>query len=336
MDNLTHSLTGLMLSRAGLDRLTPRAAAVLMLAANAPDIDTVTALGGVHTYLDHHRGFTHGLPVLPLMALLPALAVGLWPNRPAAFSWPFAYLLSCIGLLSHLLMDWTNVYGIRLLAPISGEWFRLDITTVIDLWIWLVLGFAVAWPVLARLVNSEIGSRQTAGAGVARFALAFLVVYDFGRWVAHGRAVETLSARVYEGGPPRQIAALPHFVSPLHWSGLVEMPGHWRSMPVNLAREFDPEAGQTWYQAELAAPPVVAARREAPFQALQRFSRMLLWQSVRMPGGEDAGTEVRAMDLRFGEPVEGSFTARAVVSPDGSVSESSFQFRGPNTVMRPH
>ncbi len=126
MDNLTHTLTGLMLSRAGLDRLTPRAGAILMLAANTPDIDTVTALGGVYTYLDHHRGFTHGLPVLPLMALLPTLAAGLWPRRPAGFSWLYAYLLACIGLASHLLMDWTNVYGIRLLAPISGDWFRLS------------------------------------------------------------------------------------------------------------------------------------------------------------------------------------------------------------------
>lgn len=334
MDNLTHTLTGLMLSRAGLDRLTPRAGTILMLAANTPDIDTVTALGGVYTYLDHHRGFTHGLPVLPLMALLPTLAAGLWPKRPAGFSWLYAYLLACIGLASHLLMDWTNVYGIRLLAPISGDWFRLDITTVIDVWIWLVLGFAVCWPVLARLVNSEIGSRQTAGTGVARFAIAFLLLYNFGRFVAHTRAVDTLNSHLYEGGTPKQIAALPHFANPLAWSGLIELPGQWRSLPVNLLREFDPGGGQTWFQAEPSAA-LSAARREAPFQALQRFSPMLLWQSVRMPD-EQAGTEVRAMDLRFGEPAEGAFTARAVVRPDGSVAESRFQFSGPDTVLRPH
>ena len=334
MDNLTHTLTGLMLSRAGLDRLTPRAAAVLMLAANTPDLDTVTALGGVYTYLDQHRGFTHGLPVLPFLALLPTLAAGLWPRRPEGFSWLYAYLLACVGLASHLVMDWTNVYGIRLLSPLSGEWFRLDITTVIDIWIWLVLGFAVAWPVLARLVNSEIGSRQTAGAGVARFALAFLLLYNYGRFIAHARALDTLNSHLYDGGPPKQIAALPHFANPLAWSGLVELPGQWRSIPVNLLREFDSEAGQTWYQAEPSLALSVA-RRQAPFEVLQRFSRTLLWQSVQMPG-EQSGTEVKAMDLRFGEPIEGSFTARAVVRDDGSVAESRFDFRGPLTVMRPH
>ena len=39
MDNLTHSLTGLMLSRAGLNRFYPRATLVLVIAANIPDID---------------------------------------------------------------------------------------------------------------------------------------------------------------------------------------------------------------------------------------------------------------------------------------------------------
>src|SRR5262252_6337057 len=37
MDNLTHTAIGLFLSRAGLNRLTPRATAILLLASNAPD-----------------------------------------------------------------------------------------------------------------------------------------------------------------------------------------------------------------------------------------------------------------------------------------------------------
>ena len=44
MDNITHSLTGLMLSRAGLNRISPEATWVLLLAANAPDIDEFLAM----------------------------------------------------------------------------------------------------------------------------------------------------------------------------------------------------------------------------------------------------------------------------------------------------
>ncbi len=334
MDNLTHTLTGLMLSRAGLERLTPRASLILMLAANAPDADVLASLAGSTTYLDWHRGPTHGVPMLPLMAVLPMLAAGLW-RRPEGFSWPKAYLLSLIGLLSHLLLDWTNIYGIRLLSPISGEWFRLDLTAVIDPWIWLVLLLAVCWPVLARLVGSEIGARSTkAGAGMARFALAFLVLYNCGRTVMHARAIETLNSRVYPGGPPRQMAALPHFVNPLRWTGLLELPGRWEIHALNLAAQFDPDAGHLWYQAA-PAPEIDAARREEPFGALERFSRTLLWRNVRLPE-ENAGSEVRAVDLRFGTPDSGGFAAIVRVGPDGRVLESRFQFRSDQTPLVPH
>ena len=69
MDNLTHTLTGLFLSRIGLNRWTPGASAILMLAANAPDIDVVSAAGGSLNYLHYHRHLTHSLAAMPLMAI---------------------------------------------------------------------------------------------------------------------------------------------------------------------------------------------------------------------------------------------------------------------------
>ena len=59
MDNLTHTLTGLALSRAGLSRWYARPTLVLMLAANIPDIDIVTIAGGPFNYFQYHRGVTH-------------------------------------------------------------------------------------------------------------------------------------------------------------------------------------------------------------------------------------------------------------------------------------
>ena len=61
MDPLTHTATGLLLSRAGLNRWTPLATPILILAANAPDIDVVTAAGGSLNYLHYHRHLTHSL-----------------------------------------------------------------------------------------------------------------------------------------------------------------------------------------------------------------------------------------------------------------------------------
>ena len=180
MDNLTHTATGLFLSRAGLDRQVPHAAWILVLAANAPDIDAAAIAGGAIHYLTCHRGATHALPLLPLMALLPVLLVRLVSRRP--LPWKRAYLISLIGVASHLALDLTNMYGVRLLAPFTGRWFQLDIFHVVDLWIWAVIAAALGGPLLAKLVNAEIGARRRPPSrGIAVFALGFLALYAAGR-----------------------------------------------------------------------------------------------------------------------------------------------------------
>src|SRR5437773_8924320 len=108
MDNLTHSLTGLMLSRAGLNRLSPRGTLILMLAANMPDIDVVSWFSGRGKYLDIHRGYTHSWLLLPLMALVPVLVArwSLGGNGGERWSWGKAWGVSMLGVASHLLFDW--------------------------------------------------------------------------------------------------------------------------------------------------------------------------------------------------------------------------------------
>src|SRR5437764_14642273 len=96
LDNLTHTLTGLALSRAGLNRLTPRATAVLLLAANIPDIDVISSAWGSLAYLNYHRHLTHSLLLAPAMAALPLLLA-----RVAAREWKMAYLVSLAGVASH-------------------------------------------------------------------------------------------------------------------------------------------------------------------------------------------------------------------------------------------
>jgi len=46
MDNLTHTAIGLFLSRVGLGRWSARGTAILLVAANAPDIDILSIAGG--------------------------------------------------------------------------------------------------------------------------------------------------------------------------------------------------------------------------------------------------------------------------------------------------
>jgi len=323
MDPLTHSLTGLFLGRAGLNRYAEQAPWILVLAANAPDIDILTLAGGQLNYLHYHRHLTHSLIAWPVMALLPLLLVRLFTRRP--FRWVGAYAISLAAVASHLLLDYTNMYGIRLLLPFSGQWYRLDFTSVVDLWIWAALLAGLAGPALARLVNAEIGARtKNSGRGFAIFALLFLALYNAGRGVLHARAVATLNSRIYAGSAPLRVAALPGPVNPLAWRGLVDTRDFYAVVDVSLLEEFDPSRGARFDKAE-PTPAVQAANRSPVFREFFRFSQFPLEQAVPLAEPEGA-TRVEALDMRFGTPLRPAFVATADVSNSLRVIRAWFTF----------
>jgi inner membrane protein len=326
MDPLTHTATGLFLSRAGLERFSPRASAILMLAANAPDIDIIAAGWGALAYLNYHRHLTHALPPLPLVALLPVLAVRLFTRGP--FPWKRAYFISLAGVASHVALDWTNLYGVRLWLPFSSAWYRLDITSVVDLWIWAAALLALAAPVLVRLVHSEIGAREDRRAAArrfARFALAFLLLYNGARAVLHQRAVSVLEARIYGGAAPLRVAAFPSAANPLGWRGVVETRERYSLHEISLAEEFDPDRGQILYKPE-PSPALEAAARTRTFQEFLRFAQYPYWRVLPETGNH---TQVQTIDLRFGTPQRPSFIATAVVNERRQVVRAWFQFGAP-------
>ena len=69
-------------------------------------------------------------------------------------AWGMAYLVSLIGVASHLALDLTNVYGVRLLLPFSDRWLRLDLNSILDPWIMAALLLAVLAPALSKLVDA--------------------------------------------------------------------------------------------------------------------------------------------------------------------------------------
>lgn len=149
MDNLTHSLVGLAAAKAGLEKLSPRATTLCILAANAPDADIVTLIFGRWTFLQHHRGITHSIVgafalalALPLIFYLGDLLVARARKRAANIRLPGLLLASIIATATHPLMDWTNNYGVRFLLPWNPRWFYGDFVFIIDPFLWIVLGGA--------------------------------------------------------------------------------------------------------------------------------------------------------------------------------------------------
>jgi inner membrane protein len=154
MDNVCHTLAGAALGRAGLARTTRYGMATLMVASNLPDVDVAVFFTDTLP-VSFRRGWTHG--VLAQVTLPIVFAGVMWaiartrahppapgstrPHPPAPFR--SLLLLSYIGVLSHVFMDFLNSYGVRLLMPFSGRWFYGDALYIVDPWLYLVLGAGV-------------------------------------------------------------------------------------------------------------------------------------------------------------------------------------------------
>ena len=183
MDNLTHSLVGLTAAKAGLEKLSPGATTLCVLAANAPDSDIVVlAFGDRWTFLHHHRGITHAIVgVICLAIILPLIFYGvdrLWSRYKAqAPKTKLKGLLiaSFIASATHPLLDWTNNYGIRFFLPWSQKWSYGDFVFIVDPYLWLILGGAaflltassrflkIVWAVVAAVLTFLVVASPRSG-----------------------------------------------------------------------------------------------------------------------------------------------------------------------------
>jgi inner membrane protein len=323
LDNLTHTLTGLMLARALVPKSVPRAGLLMMIAANGPDIDLLWSWpGGMAHYLEYHRGISHSLACSPLLALLPVVIV--WALERRRIPWLWVWLFAWIAGLTHLALDWTNVYGIRMLLPIASTWLRLDSVNIVDPLVWAILLLGVAAPALGKLVSAEIGAKSGKGTGWAIFVLLLLGAYEGGRLMAHDRAVRMLDSRIYEGVSPARVAAFAQALNPLEWKGVVETSASYIVFYMNLRDEFDPGGGRVFYKAQ-PARAMEAAKKTRDFMALIRFSSFPLWR-VTPVSEPEGGSRVDLFDLRFGTPAAPGLAATAIVDAAGVVRSTNLGF----------
>jgi inner membrane protein len=183
LDNLTHSLVGLTVAKAGLERLSPGATTLCVLAANAPDSDIVVlAFGDRWAFLHHHRGITHAIVgVLTLAIALPLIFYGvdrLWSrykDQPQKTNLKGLLIVSFIASATHPILDWTNNYGIRWFLPWSQKWSYGDFVFIVDPYLWLILGGAaflltaktkflkVIWAIVAAITTFLVVASPRSG-----------------------------------------------------------------------------------------------------------------------------------------------------------------------------
>ena len=272
MEPVTHFLTGACLGRAGLNRKTALATLTLTLAAEAPDLDVIEGMvRGSAFGFAHHRGFTHSFLGVPLLALVVVgFVCVLWRLRGRKIAdpklpprWGILFLYACLAGLSHILLDFTNNYGVRPYWPFSEKWYSWDIVFIVEpvMLGFLILGLVV--PSLFGLIDREIGARRHGPRGrvAATLALAGVVLMWGVRDYEHRRAVQALEARTYNGVDPLRASAYPKWIDPFHWDGVVETPALFALAPVDsLAPEVDPEGSMEIRYKPEETPVTLAAK----------------------------------------------------------------------------
>ena len=305
-------LTGACLGRAGLNRTTGLATVTLVLAFEAPDIDSLWYFAGSVAGLQHHRGITHsfvGAPFVAAMVLAIVYGIYRWMRSRGTQSklppnWKLLYAYACLGALLHLFQDFTNNYGVRPFAPFNPKWYSWDIVFILDPIMLGALFLGLVLPGLLALITEEIGSRkpQFRGRAGAIFALLCVALVIFVRDFEHRRAVNALNARTYRNQEPLRASAFPHFLSPLAWNGVVETQDFFHMLPVDSGSgEVDPLNRAIVRFKPEETPVTLAAKKSRLGQVYLDWAAYPLVSQERAEGGRQL---VQFEDLRF-ESVEG-------------------------------
>ena len=357
MEPVTHFLTGACIGRAGLNRKTAYATLAAVLAAEAADMDVFWGLRGPVEELKHHRGISHTFIAAPvvagvivgLVALLhlwwdarrkrKLAAIALDPEapiprrlQPKPVHWGWLYLTALIAALSHLLLDWTNNYGLRPFFPFNPRWYTGSFVFIAEPVLWALLLAAMIIPGLLGLIGGEIGARSKPfrGRGWAIFALVGMGIVWGWRWSEHAQALALVENAQVASQPVKRMAAEPYPVDPFRWHVILETADFYQTAEVNTRTgeiASDPQRDVMY------KPPTTAAVEAAKQTPLGKvYLDWGTWAVVRDVGQEPVyglappqlpanrqWTTVEFSDLRFNYSFLASARSTAPKTLGGSV-----------------
>lgn len=298
MEPITHFLTGAALARAGFNRKTALATATMTLAAEAPDLDVFWSIKGPVYGFAHHRGFTHSfLGLILTSALVTAVMYLGWlvrgrktniPNLPPR--WGLLFFFAYVAGLSHILLDYTNNYGVRPFWPFWEKWYSWDIVFIVEpaLYIFLIGGLVL--PLFFSRHEPVLRGRTA-----ANVALLCVVLLYAARDVEHRRAVHVMESQRFDAAAPGQASAYPYYWNIFRWGGVAQMPTSFAIADVNSrSGELDRSSLEVLPK-QPETPATLAAKTSYIGRVYLDWARYPY--VTEEPSGEDAIVHFR--DLRF-------------------------------------
>jgi inner membrane protein len=298
LEPITHFLTGAVLARAGFNRKTALATATMTLAAEAPDLDVFSGFKGPVYGFAHHRGFTHSfLGLILTSALVTGFMYLVWllrgrrtniPGLPPR--WGLLFLFAYIAGLSHILLDYTNNYGVRPFWPFWEKWYSRDIVFIVEPGLYIFL--------IGALVLPAVFSRHEPlphGRTAARIALACVLTLYGARDVEHRKAVDAFHNQQFEGATPLRVSAFPYPWNLFRWYGVQETREFFAGADINSHNRKVDRAQLEVVPKPPETPAILAAKRSY-------LGRVYLdWAQYPLVTETDLGddTVVQFRDFRF-------------------------------------
>ncbi|MFN8670591.1 MAG: metal-dependent hydrolase [Candidatus Sericytochromatia bacterium] len=147
MENIAHTFFATALGQIGLKKLSRLGMATLIISANLPDIDLLWSYYSDTAYIIHHRGITHTFLGIIIQILILSFTMYFFGKKQEEIyefeekvSFKNLILLSSVGLLSHLGLDYLNDYGIQPFFPFSDIKIQGSAIFIVDIWFWALLG----------------------------------------------------------------------------------------------------------------------------------------------------------------------------------------------------
>jgi len=310
MDSLTQIALGASLSVAVMGRRTAVWKSALWggLAGLLPDLDVLVDHGDAILNMTRHRGPSHSLWWLTLLA--PALAYLAWRwsggsgaggHEGGRASWRRWCLALWLALFTHPLLDLMTIYGTQVLQPWTDEAWGLGSIFIIDPLYTL--------PLLGGLLLAGVFRRVERG--LRANALGLLISSTYLAWSAVAQASVVAHARdslAAAGLPARQILVTPAPLQTVLWRVVALEEGRYHEGYYSLRDGGRPIRFRTF---DRGAQLLAAHAHEAHVQGLQRFADGF----VRMT---QEGGRLWITDLRMGQEPDyvfhfdiGPATARA-------------------------
>jgi inner membrane protein len=311
MEPITHMLTGAVVARTGFNKRAAYATFAMVLAAELPDIDMIRLyLGpaaGPLTSFQHHRGITHTFIGIPVEAALVTAGFYLYhrirksPPAKARPNWLLLYAGCLLALLTHILLDWTNNYGVRPFFPFNPRWYAGSFIFIFEPILFLILLLPLILPPLFALINSEIGSRKRAFPSPAWSWIAIVLVAALYllRFNEHSKAI--VLAEQNATPDATRFFASPHPTNPFLWSVVTDTPGayHLSTLNTRTGQADSTHPADTVYKSPTTLP-ILAAKRTPLGRAYLDWSMYpILTETLDNSDPHHPLTAVTFSDARF-------------------------------------